>query len=640
MPEHQVPFFLSSATNHGVNSSNTKFTVHVTPPVEIPGNATSARAFIQTATIPYVTPNVILGKNSLYVRLPIQDADGDDVADGGRDVQITIPPGLYSLTGSDTASLEDAINSAVNQQILDDVDTTVGVGEFMLQDPITKKANFCTLKPNYALNRVQLTFNHTFTGIDFADSRTTLDILGFTQNCLNEVPKFSAKNLIFTVTMSDTNTQTFAISDGVYTAKQFENEVNTKCIASNNVITKNIIKADTLEVFIESILNHATGGFVDYKTGRFEYEDKTHVTFTKYSSKNWPDAGGGDPAGTNPALAGNAPISGKVATASVQAVGSNYTTGNALTTTTNGSGAGLTVNITHSTGAVDSIAVNDPGTGYIVGETVSILQSSTQGQVETTTVTTPGSNYKDEDGLATTTAVGPGVGLTLNITTTDGAITNVAIDSADTGYRLNDIITVTQDIGFDDTNPAAGGVVTIATLVALATADINTLAIDTYNGMNIHAIFGQERTDGLAGTNRNPSLLVTTKNEYSATFTTRTDNVWSTSEATNDTFLATNRATLDKLQEIGIAVNPLIKGGVTSGGQPSAGVLARFQIEGTPGSVMTFKPSNPIKSDISDYIGQVIDKLSFSLVDQTGTQVTDLQEEHYSLTMVIEYETP
>jgi len=55
---------------------------------------------------------------------------------------------------------------------------------------------------------------------------------------------------------------------------------------------------------------------------------------------------------------------------------------------------------------------------------------------------------------------------------------------------------------------------------------------------------------------------------------------------------------------------------------------------------MTFKPPNPIKSDISDYIGQVIDKLSFSLVDQTGTQVTDLQEEHYSLTMVIEYETP
>ena len=631
---------MSSATNHGINSTNTSFTVHVNPPLQIPENATSARAFIQTATIPYVTPNVVSGKNSLYVRLPIKDSDGDDVPDGGRDVQITIPPGLYSLTGSDTASLEDAINEAVNKQILDDVDTTVGVGEFMLQDPITKKANFCTLKPNYALNRVQLTFNHTFTGIDFADTRTTLDILGFTQNCLNEVPKFTAKDLSFTVTMSDTNTQTFAISDGVYTARQLENEVNTKCIASNNVITKKIIKAGTLEVFIESILNHATGGFVDYKTGRFEYEDKTHVTFTKYSSKNWPDAGGGDPAGTNPALAGNAPISGKVATASVQAVGSNYTTGNALTTTTNGSGAGLTVNITHSTGAVDSIAINDPGTGYIVGETVSILQPSTQGQVDTVTVTTPGSNYKDEDGLATTTAVGPGLGLTLNITTTDGAITNIAINSAGTGYRLNDIITVTQDIGFDDTNPAAGGVVTIATLVALATADINTLAIDTYNGMNIHAIFGQEHTDGLAGTNRMPSLLVTAKNEYSVTFTTRTDNVWSTSETANDTFLAKNRATLDKVTEVGIACNPLIKGGVTSAGQPAAGVLARFQIEGSPGAVMTFKPNTVIKSDISQFIGTSVDKLSFSLVDQDSNQITDLQEEHWAAVMVVEFDTP
>ena len=136
-----------------------------------------------------------------------------------------------------------------------------------------------------------------------------------------------------------------------------------------------------------------------------------------------------------------------------------------------------------------------------------------------------------------------------------------------------------------------------------------------------------------------PSLLATAKNEYSATFTTRTDNVWSTSATSNKEFLATNRATLDKLQEIGIAVNPLISGGVTSSGQPSAGVLARFQIEGTPGSVMTFKPPNPITSDISDYIGQSVDKLTFSLVDQNGDAVTDLQEEHYSLTMVVEYVT-
>ena len=122
MTLHQIPFFMSSATNHGINSTITSFTVHVNPPLQIPENATSARAFIQTATIPYVTPNVVSGKNSLYVRLPIKDSDGDDVPDGGRDVQITIPPGLYSLTGSDTASLEDAINEAVNKQILDDVD--------------------------------------------------------------------------------------------------------------------------------------------------------------------------------------------------------------------------------------------------------------------------------------------------------------------------------------------------------------------------------------------------------------------------------------------------------------------------------------------------------------------------------------
>ena len=467
--QRQVPFFLSSVTNHGANSSNTKFDVHMNPPFEIPGEATSARAFVQTATIPYVTPNVVTGKNSLYVRIPIKDTDGDNVPDGGRDVQISIPEGLYSLSGSDTASLEDAINEAVNKQILDDVDTAVGVGEFMLQDAATKKPNFCTLTPNYALNRVQLTLNHPFTGINFTDARTTLDILGFTQNCLNEVPKFTANSLSFTVTMSDSNTQVFAIADGTYTAKQLENEVNTKCIASNVLITQNIIKVDTLEVFIEAVIDHSTGQFVDYKTGRFQYHDEADVRFTKYLSNGWGTAGAGDPAGTNGTQAGN----------------------------------------------------------------------------------------------------------------------------------------------------AAG-----------------------YNGFNIHSIFGHERSDGITGTNLVPTLLVSSANSFSASFVDRAHNVWSTGVATGKTFLATNRAVLDKLTEVGIACNPLITGGVTSSGQPSAGVLARFQIEGTPGSLMTFKPPTPIRSDISDFIGSSVDKLTFSLVDQNGDAVTDLQEEHWSVTMVVEYDLP
>ena len=115
MSVHQIPFFLSSATNHGINSTNTSFVLHMNPPLEIPAKATAARAFIHSATVPYVMPNVISGKNTLYVRIPIKDADGDDVADGGRDVEITIPPGLYSLTGSETASLEDTINEATRR---------------------------------------------------------------------------------------------------------------------------------------------------------------------------------------------------------------------------------------------------------------------------------------------------------------------------------------------------------------------------------------------------------------------------------------------------------------------------------------------------------------------------------------------
>jgi hypothetical protein len=108
---------------------------------------------------------------------------------------------------------------------------------------------------------------------------------------------------------------------------------------------------------------------------------------------------------------------------------------------------------------------------------------------------------------------------------------------------------------------------------------------------------------------------------------------------TSRTFVAQNRATIDKVTEIGIGVTPLVKGSVDSSGRIGAGVLARFQIEGDPGSVMVAKFENPIKINISQFIGQDVDKLTINLVDQDGVEIPSIMGEHWSLVLVVEVET-
>ena len=83
----------------------------------------------------------------------------------------------------------------------------------------------------------------------------------------------------------------------------------------------------------------------------------------------------------------------------------------------------------------------------------------------------------------------------------------------------------------------------------------------------------------------------------------------------------------------------MVKGSVDSSGRIGAGVLARFQIEGDPGSVMVAKFENPIKINISQFIGQDVDKVTINLVDQDGVEIPSILGEHWSLVLVVEVET-
>jgi|TARA_R100001163_G_scaffold974_1_gene1519 hypothetical protein len=64
-----------------------------------------------------------------------------------------------------------------------------------------------------------------------------------------------------------------------------------------------------------------------------------------------------------------------------------------------------------------------------------------QDTVEALEVTAGGSGYTGATGVATTTT-GDGSGLTVDTTVSAGAVTAVAINAVGTGYKINDVITV------------------------------------------------------------------------------------------------------------------------------------------------------------------------------------------------------
>ena len=120
--------------------------------------------------------------------------------------------------------------------------------------------------------------------------------------------------------------------------------------------------------------------------------------------------------------------------------GSNYVTGTALATTGGSGSASLVVNITASAGAITNVTINDGGTGYAVGETITIVQPTGA----------DGSN--------------PGSGGTVNIAT---VATNATL-------TLTDI--TTMEVGATVTGATSG---TTGVITALGT---NAITVDNVDG--------------------------------------------------------------------------------------------------------------------------------------------------------------
>jgi hypothetical protein len=187
------------------------------------------------------------------------------------------------------------------------------------------------------------------------------------------------------------------------------------------------------------------------------------------------------------------PLSGIVLTNTVSNIGTGYAT-NTNVATSGGSGTGFTVDYTDDgAGGIATVTIVNPGSGYIAGDVVTILDgnndatltidSATQiitgteltvnieadpiGGVVTQTLTAPGTGYVTGEGLPTTTT-GAGLGCIVSIEADNaGVITSVTIDELGAGYLVGDTVTITggnADATFD-VDSVTNGEITGLTIV-------------------------------------------------------------------------------------------------------------------------------------------------------------------------------
>ena len=129
--------------------------------------------------------------------------------------------------------------------------------------------------------------------------------------------------------------------------------------------------------------------------------------------------------------------------------------------TTGGTGSGLTVDTTvNADGVITGLALNAAGSGYLIGDTLTIANSNAGG-VDTLNAGTlsGGTGYATGSAIATTSS-GSGSSATINITGVDGsgAITGIALNAHGTGYAIGETLTIA--------NANASGVKTLGSISA------------------------------------------------------------------------------------------------------------------------------------------------------------------------------
>ena len=165
----------------------------------------------------------------------------------------------------------------------------------------------------------------------------------------------------------------------------------------------------------------------------------------------------------------NANASGAKTLGSISQGGTGYAAGSGIATTSAGSGTGLTVDVTVSSGVVSGVTINDDGSGYAADEVITITNANATGAKTLGSIATAGTGYSAGSAIATTSS-GSGTGGTVDITVgANGAVTGVTINDDGSGYAASEVLTIT--------NANASGINTVGNIGA---ADASRTA-GTYN---------------------------------------------------------------------------------------------------------------------------------------------------------------
>ena len=159
MVPEEISMFVSSDPIAGAinrSSDGSSFEIQLQDSLAIPKEAMNVNISVEEATVWWVVPNIITGENDkMYIT-------GPDTLDVVQLFTVTIPQGLYDLSG-------------INQAILRELEN---LGAKIDPSPLI------TLTPDEATQKVEMRIDYTTVSVDFTPVDTPRDILGFNSQVL------------------------------------------------------------------------------------------------------------------------------------------------------------------------------------------------------------------------------------------------------------------------------------------------------------------------------------------------------------------------------------------------------------------------------------------------------------------------
>jgi hypothetical protein len=197
--KHLSYVFSSDPANGAKNVSidGDRFSVQLFQPIMIPSDAVSCSLKLTRATIWNTVPNISLeiGNNKLYVYT-------DFVSTGSPVLHvITIPDGLYSLSG---------LNGFLSRSF----------------SGLSLPSNLVYITADDSTQKTILTFNQDNTWVDFTQSDTCRDVLGFNSRLSPLVPQLSGYSESADVVAKFNRTNSFLISGDIVSDGIPVNNVN------------------------------------------------------------------------------------------------------------------------------------------------------------------------------------------------------------------------------------------------------------------------------------------------------------------------------------------------------------------------------------------------------------------------------